>query len=187
MTLRLLVFCLFIPLLLPACARAQTRPSAYVRRHSIYVGGEYALYNSDYFGGNKSLNQPAFSIFGDYYILNGPWPVTFDVNFTKVPDHYGREQRYLSSLMFGPTIRRRFGRLEPFIKAGAGLGHLTYNGAYLPQQGEHFAISFGGGLDYRLTSHIMLRPLDYTYERWNFAPNALSPQILGFGLSYRIH
>ncbi len=175
-------------LLLPPGAFAQAQPSAYLHRHTIYVGAEYALYDSDYFGGNKSLNQSAFAIYGDYYIFNGKWPIALDLNYTKVPDHYGNQQRYLSSFLSGIKLSRRFGRLEPFAKVGAGIGHLSAaNLISTRQDGEHFAIGFGGGFEYRLTSHIMLRPVDYTYERWNFYPNALAPQILGFGLSYRIH
>lgn len=187
LTQRSIAIFFFLALTFPVCSFAQTGPSAYVHRHSIYVGGEYALYDSDFFGGNKSLNQPAFSIYGDYYVYNGAWPVTLELNYTKVPDHYGTDQRYLSSFLAGPTIRRRFGRLEPFAKVAAGIGHFGAFGANYHNQGEHFAIGLGGGLDYRLTSHIMLRPIDFTFERWNFYPNALSPEVLGFGLSYRIH
>jgi opacity protein-like surface antigen len=173
---------------LPVCSYAQAGPAAYVKRHSIYVGAEYSLYNSDYFGDNKSLNTGAFTVYGDYYLTNGAWPITLDVNFTKVLDHHGYQQRDISSLIAGPMVRHRFGRFEPFAKVGAGVGHFTSAVVHdYRQDGQHFAIGFGGGLDYRLTSRITLRPLDYTYERWNFAPNALSPSMLGFGISYRIH
>lgn len=188
LTLQFLSCFFFLSLLVPVCARGQAGPSAYVNQHSIYVGGEYALFNSDYFANNQSLNASAFAIYGDYYVTSGAWPITLDLNYTKVPNHYGNENRYLSSFMMGPTIRHRFGRWQPFAKIGAGIGHLTANGIInYHQLGQHFAIGYGGGLDYRLTNHIMLRPIDFTMERWNFSPNALSPQILGFGLSYRIH
>ena len=174
-------------LLLPTAALAQTRPSAYVHRHSIYVGGEYSLFNSDYFGNNLSLNKSAYSIYGDYYIFNGSWPIALELNYTKLASQEN-DKRKMSSFLAGPMISHRFGRLIPFAKVGAGIGHFSatdHLNAY--QEGEHFAIGIGGGLEYRLTSHIMLRPVDYTYERWNFSPNALSPSVLGFGLSYRIH
>lgn len=184
---RFLAFFIGTLLLVPACTQAQMKPSAYVRKHHIYVGGEYALYNSDYFGGNKSLDVSAFSIYGNYTVFSGKWPLALELNYTKVPNHYGTQQRYLSSFLAGPTVHRRLGRLEPFAKVGAGIGHFSYVGADPHNIGEHFAIGIGGGLDYRLTHHIMLRPVDFTFERWNFYPNALSPEVLGFGLSYRIH
>lgn len=169
------------------CSLAQTAPAARVERHSIYVGGEYSLINSDFFGDNHSLNKSAFTIYGDYLIFNGTFPVSLDVNFTKDPNTE-QDNRHLSSWMFGPKVGYRMGRWEPFVKAGAGLGHLTSNDVLTyKQDGEHFAVGFGGGLEYRLTGRITLRPVDFTYERWNFSPNALSPEILGFGLSYRIH
>ena len=187
LTLRSIAIFSFLTLILPVCSFGQMGPSAYVRRHSIYVGGEYALYDSDYFGGNTSLNQSAFALYGDYYVLDGRWPVALELNYTKVPDHYGTQQRQLSSFLAGVKVSRRFGRLLPFVKLGGGIGHFGATGANYHQQGEHAAIGFGGGLEYSLTRPIMLRPVDFTYERWNFYPNALSPEILGFGLSYRIH
>ena len=187
-TLRFLAFFSFFSLLLPVCAIAQSAPSAYVEHHNIYIGGEYALINSDYFLGNKSLNQSSFAIYGDYYIFNGAWPIALDVNYTKAIDYAGTQQRQFYSLLSGIKVSRRFGRLEPFGKFGAGVGHisaihmLTYH-----QYGQHFAIGMGGGLDYRLTNRIMLRPVDFTSERWDFSIHALSPYVLGFGRSFRIH
>lgn len=173
--------------LIPVCSHAQVRPAAQVHEHSIYVGGEYSLYNSDYFGDNKSLNRDAFSIYGDYEIWSGAWPISVDVNYTRVVGQ-GNDDSTLSSIMAGPKVSHRFGRWEPFGKVGAGVGYIIAPGLpYVAQYGHHFAIGFGGGLEYRLTNHIMLRPIDYTYERWNFSPHALSPSILGFGLAYRFH
>lgn len=185
--LRSLAVLTFSSLLFPVYSFAQAGPSAYVHRHSIYVGGEYALWNSDYFGDNKSLNKSAFAIYGDYTVWNGSWPVSLELNYTKVPDHEN-DQRYLSSFLSGIKVSHHMGRWQPFAKVGAGIGHFSATDALsYHQDGEHFAIGMGGGIEYRLTSRIMLRPVDYTYERWNFYPHALSPSAIGFGLSYRIH
>lgn len=174
-------------LLLPLCSQAQVRPAAYVHQHSIYVGGEYSLYNSDYFGDNQSLNKSAFSIYGDYRVWSGTWPVSLDVDYTRVPGPKS-DHRVQSSFLAGPKVSRHFGRWEPFAKVGAGIGYINATDLLdIPQYGHHFAIGMGGGLEYKLTSHITLRPIDYTYERWNFSPHALSPSVLGFGVSYRIH
>ncbi len=167
-------------------ALAQVKPDAYRIGHSINVGGEYALYDSDYFPGNHSLNQSAFSIYGNYSILNGRWPVAAEANFSRLASE-SSDKGMEYSLLIGPTIGRHFGRLEPFAKVGLGIGHFSFEGAPPQQLGTHLAIGFGGGLEYHLTRRITLRPLDYTYERWNFSPNALSPSVLGFGASYRIH
>ena len=165
---------------------AQVRPDAYRVGHKINIGGEYALFNSDYFQGNHSLNKSAFAIYGNYSILNGRWPVAGEINFSRMAsDAPGKGSEY--SLLVGPTIGHYYGRLKPFAKVGLGIGHFSLQGAPGQQLGTHLAIGFGGGLEYHLTSRIALRPLDYTYERWNFSPNALSPSVLGFGASYRIH
>jgi len=176
----------FVIALITLPALAQVRPDAYRVGHKINVGGEYALYDSDYFGGNHSLNKSAISVYGNYSILNGRWPVAGEINFTKMVSSVGLGGSEYS-LLIGPTVGRHFGRLEPFAKAGLGIGHFTLQGAPTQQLGTHLAVGFGGGLEYHLTRRITLRPVDYTYERWNFAPNALSPSVLGFGASYRIH
>lgn len=185
--LRSLAVLSLLALLPPVCAFAQSRPSAYVHRHSIYVGGEYALWNSDYFGDNQSLNKSAYTIYGDYMVWNGAWPVSLEVNYTQLASQEN-DKRDMFSFLSGPKISHHFGRWEPFAKVGAGIGHFRSEGVLdQPQIGNHFAIGFGGGLEYKLTSRITLRPVDYTFERWNFSPHALSPSALGFGLSYRIH
>lgn len=186
LTLRLIAIVPFLALLVPVCSFAQAAPSAYVHGHSLYIGGEFALYDSDYYGGNQNLNKPAFSIYGDYGLIRGVWPVALDVNYTRWSG-IGLPNTSMSSFLAGPKVSHHWGRWEPFAKLEAGFGHFSYFSNLDPaQQGDHLAIGFGGGVDYHLTNHIELRPIDFTSERWNFSPNALTPQILGFGLAYRI-
>lgn len=174
-------------MILPVCSFAQVNPSAYVQKHTLSIGGEYTLFNSDFFGNNLSLNRSAFTIYGDYLVYNSAWPVSLEVNYTRITNH-DKDQRKMSSFMFGPQVSRHYGRFEPFAKLIGGVGYLSSTDVLTQQQiGYHFGIGMGGGMDYRLTNRITLRPVDFTYERWNFTPHALSPYMVGFGLSYRIH
>jgi opacity protein-like surface antigen len=185
--LKAIVVFTFMATVLPICSFAQANPSAYVQQHTLSIGGEYSLWNSDFFGNNLSLNRSAFTIYGDYLVYNSAWPVSLEVNYSRIMDH-DQDNRQMSSFLFGPQVSHHYGRFEPFAKVLGGFGHLNANDVLTYQQdGDHFAIGLGGGMDYRLTNRITLRPVDFTYERWNFTPHALSPYMVGFGLSYRIH
>lgn len=179
--------CCLLFALFSLSASAQVTADANAVGHNINIGGEYALFDSDYFGGNHSLNASSYAIYANYGIFGGRWPIGVEANFThEIGSH--NDHRSLFSFLAGPRVGYHIGRLEPFAKAGAGFGHfIADNLPYSQQYGNHFAIGFGGGLDYHLTRRITLRPVDYTYERWNFTPHSLSPSTLGFGVSYRIH
>ena len=79
--------------------------------------------------------------------------------------------------MFGPQIKKHSGKLQPFGEALFGAAHSNayaqvYNtihgGVSGSSNNNAFAMEFGGGLDYALTPHIQLRPVevDYLYTRF---------------------
>lgn len=79
--------------------------------------------------------------------------------------------------MFGPQIKKHSGKLQPFGEALFGAAHSNlYSQIYTVQTGltsgssnnNAFAMQFGGGLDFALTQHIQLRPVevDYLYTRF---------------------
>ena len=84
--------------------------------------------------------------------------------------------------MFGPQIKKHSGKFQPFGEAlfGAfhsnGYGTLLYcveNGACGSKNAfgsnNGFAMEFGGGLDFALTNHVQIRPVevDYLYTHIN--------------------
>jgi opacity protein-like surface antigen len=76
----------------------------------------------------------------------------------------------LSTYLFGPRVSyRRFGRVTPFGQVLFGVAHTGRALLATPNSQNAFAMTVGGGLDYRLSSHFSIRPaeLDYLLTRFN--------------------
>jgi opacity protein-like surface antigen len=85
--------------------------------------------------------------------------------------------------MFGPQIKKHSGKFQPFGEALFGAAHSNvYANAYNSIHGgvtsntnnNAFAMEFGGGLDYALTSHVQLRPVEVDYLYTRFGVNGTS-------------
>ena len=85
--------------------------------------------------------------------------------------------------MFGPQIKRHSGKFQPFGEALFGAAHSNlYSQIYNVQTGltsgssnnNAFAMQFGGGLDFALTPHIQLRPVEVDYLYTRFGVNGTS-------------
>jgi hypothetical protein len=80
----------------------------------------------------------------------------------------------------GPRVPiHTFKRLTPYGKFLVGLG----NGNFLT--GNSFTMTYGGGVDYRLSRKFALRAFDFEYQRWRVNPT-LYPYGGSVGLSYKI-
>lgn len=76
----------------------------------------------------------------------------------------------VSTYLFGPRISyRHFGRITPFGQVLFGVAHAssTLFGSTASQNA--FAMTVGGGVDYRLSHHLAIRPveMDYLLTRFN--------------------
>lgn len=176
---------LFLIVVLAVSCHAQVRPSASRVINQIQVGVEYALYNSDYFSGDHSLNKSAATIFGDYRLSGKTRELGVEVFYHDLTES-AADHRKQRSIFAGPRFAYRMGRLEPFGRAGLGVGHFYIDGSIPGQNGNHFALSYGGGLDIRVREWLVLRAVDFEQEHWSFSPNPLSPQTLGAGLAFRL-
>jgi opacity protein-like surface antigen len=172
-------------LVLVAPARAQVHPSATSTVSRVQVGGDYAMYNSDYFSGDHTFNQPAFTLFGDYRIRGSHRQLGIEINYHQLVDA-APGQRAERSLFVAPRFVYRTGRFEPFARVGIGMGHFNFASAIPGQNGNHLAASFGGGLDIHLHGRLVLRAVDFDQEHWSFTPHALSPSNVGIGLAFRL-
>jgi opacity protein-like surface antigen len=75
----------------------------------------------------------------------------------------------LSTYLFGPRVSyRRFGRVTPFGEVLFGVAH-TGGGVISTNSQNGFAMTVGGGVDYRVSSRFSIRPLkvDYLLTRFN--------------------
>ena len=165
----LLCSLLAMPLLLPAQATpAATTPG------DLQVGLGYSRGNPDY--GTKSLN--GFTVYGDADIWR----------------HFGAEAEFHRISGDSPTItestyevgaryRLPLQRFSPYLKILVGGGDFTLAGS--TQNGTYSMYAGGGGIDYRLSRHFVLRA-DYEYQRWgNFPPRGLQPNLVTLGAAYR--
>lgn len=75
----------------------------------------------------------------------------------------------LSTYLFGPRVSyRRLGRLTPFGEALFGVAHAGARITGASSSDNAFATAFGGGVDYKLSDHISIRPakVDYLLSRF---------------------
>lgn len=76
----------------------------------------------------------------------------------------------LSTYLFGPRVSyRRFNRITPFGEVLFGVAHTGATFLNTNNSQNAFAMTVGGGVDYRLSSHFSLRPakVDYLLTRFN--------------------
>lgn len=85
--------------------------------------------------------------------------------------------------MFGPQIKKHSGKFQPFGQALFGAAHSNayaniYNSIHGLTSGSSdnnaFAMQYGGGLDYALTQHVQLRPVEVDYLYTRFGINGTS-------------
>lgn len=76
----------------------------------------------------------------------------------------------LSTYLFGPRVSyHHFGRVTPFGEVLFGVAHTGSNFLVTANSQNAFAMTVGGGLDYRLSSHFSIRPakVDYLLTRFD--------------------
>ncbi len=76
----------------------------------------------------------------------------------------------LSTYLFGPRVSyRRFDRITPFGEVLFGVARSSASVLGASGSTNAFAMTVGGGLDYKLTDHLAIRPVkvDYLLTRFN--------------------
>jgi opacity protein-like surface antigen len=70
----------------------------------------------------------------------------------------------LSTYLFGPRVSyHRFGRITPFGQVLFGAAHANSSVFGTANSENSFAMSVGGGVDYRLYHHLAIRPFQVDY------------------------
>ena len=67
------------------------------------------------------------------------------------------------SLAFGPVIKKHSGKFNPFAEALFGVAHQTVSGLSLSGGQNAFTAIAGVGIDFRLSQHISIRPIEADY------------------------
>lgn len=131
-------------------------------------GGALASFNMN--GGEASLAYNANSWLSGVVDIGGyhtSRDITLPCTLTSCPaeQHFeGNTWTYL----FGPRLSyRHLGRFTPFGQVLFGVAHDTSN-VLLTSNQTHFAMTLGGGVDYRLAHRLSLRPLQVDYLLTHF-------------------
>ena len=85
----------------------------------------------------------------------------------------------LSTYLFGPRVSyHHAGRMTPFGEVLFGTAHTSANLLGAGISSNAFAMSVGGGVDYKLSSHFAIRPVkvDYLMTRFSEFANGTQTQ-----------
>jgi opacity protein-like surface antigen len=163
---------------------AQVVPSATAHKLVIWVGGEYANFQTD-FEGNRI---GGIGVYAD--IDKTPhWGAEAEARWFRLGNENGQTA---SNYLVGGRYRfpLKDNRLFPYAKFLVGSGAMTYPSDI--GHGSYFAYVPGGGIDFRMSHRISVR-LDYEYQLWPAAPgfpgipsHGLSPNGISLGAAWRL-
>jgi opacity protein-like surface antigen len=159
-------------------AHAQALPTASTKGElQVGVGWSYAT--PDY--AQRSIQ--GVSGFGDFNIsMHYGVEAVYHYIALETPTDFAE-----NSFLVGPRVILPHGRFSLYGKALLGIGDFVIQEvADNPEQGAgtYFAYAIGGGLDFRATRHIVIRPIDYEYQHWSYS-TGLTPAVITFGVAYR--
>jgi hypothetical protein len=93
------------------------------------------------------------------------------------------EDNYLIGARYRPL---RYGRHSLWVKGLFGAGELNFPHSYA--HGGYTDIVFGGHYEYRMTKHVILRPIDVEYQMWPYLlGGTINPLGISFGVKYRVY
>lgn len=174
-------------------SRAQVAPSAFAQGISLNAGGEISAFQPDYAGlgvPQESTNRLyGLGVFVDARFT--PW-VQIEgegrwLRFNQLQGIY--EDTYLIGPRL-PIYKLRYKRITPYGKFLIGFGRLNFedhNG-----WGRYTDLTYGGGLDIKLTNRITARLPDFEYQQWpkwsegGARTYTLWPYGVSAGVSYRV-
>jgi hypothetical protein len=172
-------FCVVSSLALVS-ARAQVVPAANGRTFTLSAGGEGSMFQPDYTGLDVAQTSPNRLYGAGAYV---------DAKFSRwlQVEAEGRWMRFNTyrgidenTYLIGPRVPIcNFHGLSPYGKFLVGLG----NGSFLT--GNTLVLSYGGGVDYRLSKRLTLRAFDFEWQQWRVNPT-LYPYGGSVGISYKI-
>ena len=110
--------------------------------------------------------------------------------YTNIREADSEENIRTHSFLFGPRISmRRSKRVTPFVHALLGTAHLRTRAM---EQGQAFSfsdtsfgMSFGGGLDVRVSDHIAIRVIQIDYVRTHFFDETQNKGRISAGIVFR--
>jgi hypothetical protein len=176
-------------------ARAQVVPSAFAKGLSITAGGEASVFQPDYTGFGVPARAPVRNYLygiGTYVDLKvTPW-IQFEgegrwLRFNQTDGIY--EDNYFVGPRL-PIYRLHFWHATPYAKVLFGYGKLNFENG--DGWGRYTSLSYGGGLDIKMSKRINVRLPDFEYQQWldwtegTGKSYNLFPYGVSVGVSYRV-
>ena len=162
---------------LPACA--QVEASAIYHEPKLTAGAFVSIFQPDYAGNGIAQSSPN-ALLGVGAFVDGRFNrwigVEAEGRWMNWNEYVGISE---NSYSIGPKIPiKRIARFTPYGKFLVGLG----GGSFL--NGHTTALTYGGGTDYDLSKHFVLRG-DFEFQQWLVTPN-LFPYGGSVGIGYKI-
>jgi hypothetical protein len=161
-------------------AFAQVKPSANAHQPKLSVGGFGSVFQPDYAGNGiaESSPNPLFGMGGYFdYKINRFVGVEGEANWLRFNQYIGIDQ---TTLLIGPKVHIvDIGKFMPYGKVLIGMG----GGSFL--NGHTTVVSYGGGVDYNLSPHWVVRAGDFEFQQWFITPR-LHPYGGSVGIAYKI-
>jgi hypothetical protein len=158
----------------------QVGPSATGHQPRLSAGGFGSVFQPDYAGNGVAQASPNPLIgIGAYfdYEVNRWFGVEGEANWLQFNQYVGINQH---SYLIGPKVHiHEFGNWAPYGKFLVGAG----SGSFL--SGHTTVLSYGGGVDYNLSSRWVVRAADFEFQQWLVNPQ-IHPYGGSVGIAYRI-
>lgn len=178
-------FLLFLTLLSPLMAKAQTVPDAYAGPFNVYAGGFGSAFSSDFTPGTLT------PLYGAGTYLDIQFRKWFQLEaevrwLTFNPYIYTGSQINYS---VGPRVPiHRFGKFNTYGKFLITDTKVSYPDGF--GYGHFLDYTMGGGADVQLSRRFRLRAIDFEYHYlpyYNGATPTLQPMGISVGLAYRLY
>jgi opacity protein-like surface antigen len=160
-----------------AAAAAQALPTA-VAKGNLQAGVGWSYFEPDY--GEKAIQgvtaytdfdfRPHLGVEAEFHYVSLITPTDLGEN----------------SFLIGPRFVLPRNHFNLYVKVVAGIGDINIQEVEDNPQGgagKYFAYGIGGGIDYKVTQHIVARA-DYEYQHWSYL-NGLTPTGATVGVAYR--
>jgi hypothetical protein len=156
---------------------AQAHPAA--SGPGSYVSVGYAF--SDYWNPYGERNLQGYGVYVD---VNPTWRYGIEAEGRTLKLN-ADEGVTLKNYLAGLKVAVLPGRFSPYGKFLVGAGHIQFPFQYA--SGTYFTYVPGGGIDFRLTDHISVRPVDFEYQMWqNFNYGTYRPYGISAGITIRL-
>ncbi len=162
----------------------QSAPSAFKQNSGLQVGGLGSVFQPDfyYYEGQPIVGTGPQRLYGAGAYADARFnrwaQIEVEARWLRFNEFHGIYQNTYSIGERFPI--KTFHKFTPYGKVLAGLG----NGSFLT--GDALVLTYGGGVDYRLSRKFAIRCADFEYQQWSVSPTTIRPYGLSVGLSYKV-